>query len=193
MIVEFPFFGAGINYFPTEISALRVFEPRYLLLIADSIKNQTTFCVGGNLESIGQIVSEVEIVEHQDISNAEQLVVVQCINIHKVFDINLQKEYPTCFVDEIIDIGLPPSEEELLQLQSDIKKVISMLIEQGLDMQIPDFEIDTESRIISLWNLCTKVPMSIEMRNKLLSHNSIDDLFEELNNYVQLILKKSFN
>ena len=82
MIVEFPFFGAGINYFPTEISALRVFEPRYLLLIADSIKNQTTFCVGGNLESIGQIVSEVEIVEHQDISNAEQLVVVQCINIY---------------------------------------------------------------------------------------------------------------
>ena len=193
MIVEFPFFGAGINYFPTEISALRVFEPRYLLLIADSIKNQTTFCVGGNLESIGQIVSEVEVVEHQDISNAEQLVVVQCINIYKVSDIDHQKEYPTCFVDEIIDVGLPPSEEELLQLQSDIKKVISMLIEQGLDMQLPDFEIDTESRIISLWNLCTKVPMSIEMRNKLLSHNSIDDRFEELNNYVQLILKKSFN
>ena len=193
MIVEFPFFGAGINYFPTEISALRVFEPRYLLLIADSIKNQTTFCVGGNLESIGQIVSEVEIVEHQDISNAEQLVIVQCINIHNVSDIDLQKEYPSCFVYEIIDIGLPPSEEELLQLQSDIKKVISMLIEQGLDMQLPDFEIDTESRIISLWNLCTKVPMSIEMRNKLLSHNSIDDRFEELNNYVQLILKKSFN
>ena len=96
-------------------------------------------------------------------------------------------------MNEIIDIGLPPSEEELLQLQSDIKKVISMLIEQGLDMQLPDFEIDTESRIISLWNLCTKVPMSIEMRNKLLSHNSIDDRFEELNNYVQLILKKSFN
>ena len=193
MIVEFPFFGAGINYFPTEISALRVFEPRYLLLIADSIKNQTTFCVGGNLESIGQIVSEVEIIEHQDISNAEQLVIVQCVDIHKVSDIGLLKEYPTCFVNEIIDIGLPPSEEELLQLQSDIKKVISMLIEQGLDMQLPDFEIDTESRIISLWNLCTKVPMSIEMRNKLLSHNSIDDRFEELNNYVQLILKKSFN
>ena len=58
---------------------------------------------------------------------------------YKVSDIDLQKEYPTCFVDEIIDVGLPPSEEELLQLQSDIKKVISMLIEQGLDMQLPDF------------------------------------------------------
>ncbi len=37
MLVEFPFFAAGINYFPGEISALRVFEPRYLLLIGDSI------------------------------------------------------------------------------------------------------------------------------------------------------------
>ena len=48
MIVEFPFFGAGINYFPTEISALRVFEPRYLLLIGDCINNESTFCVGKN-------------------------------------------------------------------------------------------------------------------------------------------------
>ena len=65
------------------------------------MKNQTTFCVGGNLESTGQIVSEVEIIEHQDISNAEQLVIVQCIDIHKVSEIDLQKEYPTCFVDEM--------------------------------------------------------------------------------------------
>ena len=40
MIVEFPIFGAGIIYFPTELSALRVFEPRYLLLIADAIKQR---------------------------------------------------------------------------------------------------------------------------------------------------------
>ena len=193
MIVEFPFFGAGINYFPTEISALRVFEPRYLLLIADSIKNQKTFCVGANLESIGQIVSEVKIIEHQDISNAEQIVIVKCMDIHKVTDVNLQKEYPICSTNEIIDVGLPPSVDELLKLQSDIKKVISMLIEQGIDLQLPDFEIDIESRIISLWNLCTKVPMSMEMRNKLLSHNSIDDRFKEIKNYVQRILKKSFN
>ena len=45
MIVEFPIFGAGIIYFPTELSALRVFEPRYLLLIADAIKQKKTFCV----------------------------------------------------------------------------------------------------------------------------------------------------
>ena len=192
MIVEFPFFGAGINYFPTEISALRVFEPRYLLLIADCINNESTFCVGKNLETVGQIVSEVKIIEHQDISNAEQLVVVECVGIHKVIGLELTKEYPICQSDELINVGLPPSEEELMDLQTDIKKAISILIEQGIDMQIPDFEIDIENRILSLWNLCTKMPMSLEMRNEILSINSIDDRYDVLNNYVKRILKDPF-
>ena len=192
MIVEFPFFGAGINYFPTEISALRVFEPRYLLLIGDCINNESTFCVGKNLETVGQIVSEVKIIEHQDISNAEQLVVVECVGIHKVTDLELTKEYPICQSDELINVGLPPSEEELMDLQTDIKKAISILIEQGIDMQIPDFEIDIENRILSLWNLCTKMPMSFEMRNEILSINSIDDRYDVLNNYVKRILKDPF-
>ena len=63
MLVEFPFFAAGINNFPGEISALRVFEPRYLLLIGDSIIKEQNFLVGRNLEEINQIVSEVEIIE----------------------------------------------------------------------------------------------------------------------------------
>jgi len=192
MIVEFPFFGAGINYFPTEISALRVFEPRYLLLIADCINNGNTFCVGQDLETVGQIVSEVKIIEHQDISNAEQLVIIECIDIYKITELDLTKEYPTCFSDEIISIGLPPSEEELLDLQSDIKKAISTLIEQGIDMQIPNFEIDIENRIYSLWNLCTKMPMSFEMRNQILSLNTIDERYDVLNNYVQRILEEPF-
>jgi Lon protease-like protein len=50
MLVDFPIFGAGINYFPTEISALRVFEPRYLLLIGDAIKDDKNFLVSKNLE-----------------------------------------------------------------------------------------------------------------------------------------------
>ena len=192
MIVEFPFFGAGINYFPTEISALRVFEPRYLLLIGDCINNESTFCVGKNLETVGQIVSEVKIIEHQDITNAEQLVVVESIGIYKVIDLDLTKEYPLCKSDELINIGLPPSEEELMDLQIDIKKAISILIEQGIDMQIPDFEIEIENRILSLWNLCTKMPMSLEMRNEILSINSIDDRYDVLNNYVKRILKDPF-
>ena len=79
-----------------------------------------------------------------------------------------------------------------MDLQTDIKKAISILIEQGIDMQIPDFEIDIENRILSLWNLCTKMPMSLEMRNEILSINSIDDRYDVLNNYVKRILKDPF-
>ena len=79
-----------------------------------------------------------------------------------------------------------------MDLQTDIKKAISILIEQGIDMQIPDFEIDIENRILSLWNLCTKMPMSLEMRNEILSINSIDDRYDILNNYVKRILKNPF-
>ena len=92
MLVEFPFFAAGINYFPGEISALRVFEPRYLLLIGDSIIKSKNFLVGRNLEELGQVVSEVEILEHQDISNAEQLVIIECKNIYKVKEISIEKK-----------------------------------------------------------------------------------------------------
>ncbi len=74
MIIEFPLFGAGINYFPYEISVLRIFEPRYLLLIGDCIKDNNTFCVGNSIDTIGEVVSEVKILDHKDISNAEQVV-----------------------------------------------------------------------------------------------------------------------
>lgn len=163
-----------------------------MLLIGDCINNESTFCVGKNLETVGQIVSEVKIIEHQDISNAEQLVVIECVGIYKVTGFELTKEYPICQSDELINVGLPPSEEELMDLQTDIKKAISILIEQGIDMQIPDFEIDIENRILSLWNLCTKMPMSLEMRNEILSINSIDDRYDVLNNYVKRILKDPF-
>ena len=89
MLVEFPIFGAGINYFPTEISALRVFEPRYLLLIADAILNEKNFIVSSSLKTEYQVGSEVEIIEHQDISNAEQLVIVKSVKLHKINQIDL--------------------------------------------------------------------------------------------------------
>ena len=42
-----------------------------------------TFCVSNNLDELNQVVSEVEIIEHRDISNAEQLVLVKSINLYK--------------------------------------------------------------------------------------------------------------
>ena len=191
MIVEFPLFGAGIIYFPTELSALRVFEPRYLLLIADSIKQRSTFCVSNNLDEVNQVISEVEIIEHRDISNAEQLVLVKCINLYKIKSIKIDKEYPVCNAEIIIDVGLPPKIEELNNLQIKINKSLSELIDKGLDIDIPTFEIDTENRILSLWEICTKIPMTMDLRNKLLLSNDINYRFKMLESYLEEIKERT--
>ena len=191
MIVEFPLFGAGIIYFPTELSALRVFEPRYLLLIADAIKQRSTFCVSNNLDEENQVISEVEIIEHRDISNAEQLVLVKCINLYKIKSIKKDKEYPVCNAEIIIDVGLPPKIEELNDLQIKINKSLSELIEKGLDIDMPTFEIDTENRILSLWEICTKIPMTMDLRNKLLLSNDISYRFKLLESYLKEIKERT--
>ena len=191
MIVEFPLFGAGIIYFPTELSALRVFEPRYLLLVADAIKQRSTFCVSNNLDEENQVISEVEIIEHRDISNAEQLVLVKCINLYKIKSIKIDKEYPVCNAEIIIDVGLPPKIEELKNLQIKINKSLSELIDKGLDIDIPTFEIDTENRILSLWEICTKIPMTMDLRNKLLLSNDINYRFKMLESYLEEIKERT--
>ena len=190
MIVEFPLFGAGIIYFPTELSALRVFEPRYLLLIADAIKQGSTFCVSSNIDEENQVISEVEIIEHRDISNAEQLVLVKCINLYKIKNIITDKEYPICNAEILIDVGLPPKIEELNELQNKITNNLSELIEKGLDIDLPIFEIDTENRILSLWEFCSKIPMTMDLRNKLLNSNDINYRFKLLDNYLNEIKER---
>ena len=188
MLVEFPFFAAGINYFPGEISALRVFEPRYLLLIGDSIINSKNFLVGRNMEELGQVVSEVEILEHQDISNAEQLVVIECKNLYKVKEIDIDNEYPLCKVGDHNDVGLPPEVDQLEILEKNIKKMTAKLIEQGLNTNIPEFLVDSDNRINKLWELCIYTPMDLKTKNYILNQNDIFKRYEILVNYVDSIL-----
>ena len=192
MIVEIPLFGAGINYFPTEISVLRVFEPRYLLLIGDSIKNDTLFSVGKNLSEIGQIVSEVKIIDHKDISNAEQIVVVECTGLIKTLDLLSENEYPKALCERVSDIGLPPTEEELIKLQKDITKGVGKMVEQGLDIDLPVFEIDTSNRILKLWELSSKIPMSDDLRSKIIYENDVLKRYEILKSYVNKINELEF-
>ena len=192
MIVEIPLFGAGINYFPTEISVLRVFEPRYLLLIGDSIKNDTPFSVGKNLSETGQIVSEVKIIDHKDISNAEQIVVVECTGLIKTLDLLSENEYPKALCERVSDIGLPPTEEELIKLQKNITKGIGKMIEQGLDIDLPVFEIDTSNRILKLWELSSKIPMSDDLRSKIIYENDVLKRYEILKSYVNKINELEF-
>ncbi len=189
MLVDFPIFGAGINYFPTEISALRVFEPRYLLLIGDAIKDDKNFLVSKNLEELHQTVSEVRIIEHQDISNAEQLIIVECLKLHKLKKISINSEYPLCKVEEFNEIGLPPSIDELATLEKYVSRLIAKLIESGINLAIPEFIVNNENRLRKFHELCITTPLDLNTRYLIIDENDLYKKYEILNNFVQKQLK----
>ena len=189
MLVDFPIFGAGINYFPTEISALRVFEPRYLLLIGDAIKDDKNFLVSKNLEELHQTVSEVRIIEHQDISNAEQLIIIECLKLHKLKKISINSEYPLSKVEEFNEIGLPPSIDELATLEKFVSRLIAKLIESGINLAIPEFIVNNENRLRRLHELCITTPLDLNTRYLIIDENDLYKKYEILNNFVQKQLK----
>ena len=185
MLVDFPIFGAGINYFPTEISALRVFEPRYLLLIGDAIKDDKNFLVSKNLEDLHQTVSEVRIIEHQDISNAEQLVIIECLKVHKLKKISIDSEYPFCKVEEFNEVGLPPSVAELTVLEKSISRLIAKLIENGINLAIPEYIVNYENRLNKLHELCITTPLDLKTRYLIIDENDLYKKYEILNKFVE--------
>ena len=185
MLVDFPIFGAGIKYFPTEVSALRVFEPRYLLLIGDAIKDEKNFLVSKNLEDLHQTVSEVRVVDHQDISNAEQLIIVECVKVHKLKEISIDSEYPFCKVEEFNDIGLPPSVDELETLQKNISRLIAKLIEDGINLEIPEFLVNYENRLNKLYELCILTPQDLNTRYSIIDENDLYKKYEILTRFVE--------
>ena len=185
MLVDFPIFGAGINYFPTEISALRVFEPRYLLLIGDAIKDDKNFLVSKNLEDLHQTVSEVRIIENQEIANAEQLVIIECLEVHKLKKISIDSEYPLCKVEEFNEVGLPPSVAELTVLEKSISRLIAKLIENGINLAIPEYIVNYENRLNKLHELCITTPLDLKTRYLIIDENDLYKKYEILNKFVE--------
>lgn len=66
------------------------------------------------------------------------------------------------------------------------------MVEQGLDIDLPTFEIDTSNRILKLWELTSKVPMANEVRKSLIEEKEIIKRYEILNTYIKSINDMSF-
>ena len=63
------------------------------------------------------------------------------------------------------------------------------MLERGLDIELPIFEIETENRIMKLWELTSKIPMTDETRTKLIEEVDIKKRYKLLNNYVKRLKK----
>ena len=150
--------------------------------------NEKNFIVSSSLNTKYQIGSEVEIIEHQDISNAEQLVIVKSIKLYKINNFDLSREYPFCTAEEYPEIGLPPSKDELEELEKNITTAIAKMVENGLDMNLPNYVYDSQNRINKLNELCIVMPMNFDLRGELIKENDLYKKFEILKGYTENII-----
>jgi hypothetical protein len=145
--------------------------------------------VSKNLEELHQTVSEVRIIEHQDISNAEQLIIIECLKLHKLKKISINSEYPLSRVEEFNEIGLPPSIDELAILEKYISRLIAKLIESGINLEIPEFLVNNENRLRKLHELCITTPLDLDTRYLIIDENDLYKKYEILSIFVQKQLK----
>ena len=80
-------------------------------------------------------------------------------------------------------------QDELDELEKKITKMTAKLIEQGLNTTIPEFVIDSENRLIKLWELCIYTPMDLNIKNVLINENDISKRFEILSTYIDNVIK----
>ena len=66
------------------------------------------------------------------------------------------------------------------------------MVEQGLDIDLPVFEIDTSNRILKLWELSSKITMSDDLRSKIIYENDVLKRYEILKSYVNKINELEF-
>jgi hypothetical protein len=89
--------------------------------------------------------------------------------------------------EEYTEIGLPPSIDELIELERNITKAIAKLVENGMDINLPNFIYDSENRINKLNELCIVMPMNIDLRNEIIKENDLYKKYEILNSYTKNI------
>ena len=106
-------------------------------------------------------------------------------------NISIDSEYPLCKVEEFNEIGLPPSIEKLKALEKSISKLIAKLIENGLNLVIPEFLVNYENRLNKLHELCILTPLDLNTRNLIIDENDLSKKYELLNRFVKNQLENS--
>ena len=91
--------------------------------------------------------------------------------------------------EEYTEIGLPPSKDELEELEKNVTKAIAKLVENGLDIDLPNYIYDSQNRINKLNELCIVLPMNINLRNEIIKENDLYKKFKILKGYTENIIE----
>ena len=100
--IEIPFFPLGVTLLPNDILPLRIFEPRYIQLINDTVENDTSFGIpyvrNSVLQDFGSEVRVTEILKRR--ANGEMVITIEGLNNFQVID------YKSDFYDRLYSGGV---------------------------------------------------------------------------------------
>ena len=63
------------------------------------------------------------------------------------------------------------------------------MVENGLDIDLPNYIYDSQNRINKLNELCIVMPMNIDLRNEIIRENDLYKKFKLLKNYTDNVIK----
>lgn len=173
-------FPLGTVLFPTMVLPLRIFEPRYLEMIAECLADDGAFGVvliergfevgGGDVRF--DIGCMAEIVHAASLPDGQQAVVSVGTDRFRVAQWLDDAPYPRAVVepfDRPLETDLP-----IADLDQKLRRHLALVSESGVDVGPLDFEMSREPAV-ALDQLCALAPLGALDSQRLLSSSTSSD------------------
>lgn len=169
-------FPLGHPLIPFTLVSLRIFEPRYLQMIAECRADTSTFGVvliergfevgGGDVRAgVGTVA---QIVEVSDLSDGDQGVVAVGIERLDVVEWLSDGPYPRATVERTPQMPAPRSVGRIKPIDEQLRMVLSLLSEAGVDTGPLDYQLSDQVEVAA-YQMCGLAPVGAFDAQRLLA------------------------
>lgn len=193
-------FPLGHPLIPFTIVPLRIFEPRYLQMIAECLEDQEPFGVvmieqgsevggGDRRSSVGTVA---QIVEATDLEEGHQAVVAVGVERLDVVSWLDDDPYPQAIVQRTEEADAPEAADRIDHVDQQLRAVLALVSEAGTDVGPLDYQLSNQPQVAA-HQMCGLAPIGPYDAQQLLTCTTTDErltLLESLLNDQREILTK---
>lgn len=180
-------FPLGHPLIPFTLVSLRIFEPRYLQMIAECRADTSTFGVvliergfevgGGDVRAgVGTVA---QIVEVADLPDGEQVVVAVGIERLDIVEWLSDGPYPRALVERSLEEAAPGSFDRIATIDRQLRAVLSLVSETGIDTGPLDYQLSDQAEVAA-HQMCGLAPVGAFDAQRLLASQTTADRLDLL-------------
>ncbi|MBK5266118.1 MAG: LON peptidase substrate-binding domain-containing protein [Acidimicrobiia bacterium] len=180
-------FPLGHPLIPFTLVSLRIFEPRYVQMIAECRADTSTFGVvliergfevgGGDVRAgVGTVA---QIVEVSDLPDGEQAVVAVGIERLDIVEWLSDGPYPRAIVERSLEKAAPGSVDRIAAIDKQLRVVLSLLSEAGIDTGPLDYRLSDQAEVAA-HQMCGLAPVGAFDAQRLLAAQTTEDRLDLL-------------